>query len=83
MCINAHTQPLYKTLKIMTLGMMHRAQIYEYTHNHTPTSLTNTFSANHNIHNHNTRHRNDPHIESRNTIQYNTIQYNTILFICQ
>ncbi len=56
---NAHTDPLFKAHVNNVM--------YQYHNSDLPTSLSNLFTRNNNIHNHRTRHRNHPHFTHRRT----------------
>jgi hypothetical protein len=63
---NSHTEPLFKKLRILRLGQLHRLQVacFMYKVNHSLVSeyFLNMFSANDTIHSHNTRQRTHYHI---------------------
>ena len=68
---NAHTEPLFRKLKILNLDNIVKFQLgiymYKYSKNALPLPLLDIFTRNRNVHQYHTRHHNDPHIFHRGT----------------
>jgi hypothetical protein len=69
---NAHTNPLYKKLKILKLEDIYKLKIAKYMYAFDkqilPSPLMNIISYNRTMHEHNTRNKNNPHIDTRRTL---------------
>ena len=68
----AHTTPIFKNLKILTLNDIHTLHtsifMYKYTTNLLPPSFSNFFNYNANIHSYPTRHSSDFHLTNPKTL---------------
>jgi len=68
----AHTTPIFKNLKILTLNDIHTLHtsifMYKYTTNLLPPSFSNFFNYNANIHSYPTRHSSDFHLHNPKTL---------------
>ena len=68
---NAHSDPIFKKLKLLKLSDIYETKIskmmYEHNNGTLPSALNEMFTDNTSIHNYNTRNKNNPHIENRRT----------------